>query len=132
MINIGPTKEGTIAPIFEERLRQLGKWLSTNGEAIYGSKPWKYQNDTKNSNVWYTKKSSSVYAILLKYPQDLKVELAAPVVTSSTQVTMLGYNTLIQWVSAPTGTGIILDLTPVNKLDLPSEWAWVFKLQDIQ
>jgi alpha-L-fucosidase len=27
LINVGPTKEGTIAPIFEERLTQLGDWL---------------------------------------------------------------------------------------------------------
>ena len=59
LINIGPSKEGLISPIFEERLSQLGNWLSVNGEAIYSSKPWKYQNDTANPNVWYV--------ILIKY-----------------------------------------------------------------
>ena len=34
-------------------LRQMGSWLKVNGEAIYSSIPWKYQNDTTNSNVWY-------------------------------------------------------------------------------
>jgi alpha-L-fucosidase len=53
LINIGPTSSGDIAPIFEERLRQLGSWLSVNGEAIYSTRPWKYQNDTTNSDVWY-------------------------------------------------------------------------------
>jgi alpha-L-fucosidase len=52
LLNIGPTKEGHISPIFQERLRNLGEWLKINGEAIYSSKPWTYQNDTKNSNVW--------------------------------------------------------------------------------
>jgi alpha-L-fucosidase len=52
LVNIGPTKEGHIAPIFEERLRQMGYWLQVNGEAIYGTRPWKYQNDTTNPNVW--------------------------------------------------------------------------------
>ncbi len=52
MINVGPTAYGKIAPIFEERLRQMGSWLKVNGEAIYSSVPWKYQNDTTNSNVW--------------------------------------------------------------------------------
>jgi len=41
-----------IAPVFEERLRQLGSWLSVNGEAIYASVPWKHQNDTVTSYVW--------------------------------------------------------------------------------
>lgn len=52
LINVGPTKEGLIEPIYEERLRQLGTWLSLNGEAIYGSRPWVAQNDTLNSDVW--------------------------------------------------------------------------------
>jgi len=41
-----------IAPIYEERLRQMGSWLAVNGEAIYASKPWKHQNDTVTSYVW--------------------------------------------------------------------------------
>jgi cellobiose-specific phosphotransferase system component IIC len=27
--------------------------LNVNGEAIYASIPWKYQNDTTNSHVWW-------------------------------------------------------------------------------
>jgi alpha-L-fucosidase len=52
LMNVGPTKYGMIAPIFQERLVGLGQWLKVNGEAIYGTKPWKYQNDTSNPNVW--------------------------------------------------------------------------------
>ena len=52
LINIGPTSEGIIVPIFQERLQQLGAWLQVNGEAIYESRPWKFQNDTTNPNAW--------------------------------------------------------------------------------
>lgn len=52
LINVGPTKEGTIHPIFEERLRQMGEWLNVNGDAIYGTQPWTFQNDTVTPNVW--------------------------------------------------------------------------------
>ena len=52
LINVGPTHDGRILPIFEERLLQLGAWLDVNGEGVYGSKPWTHQNDTINSNVW--------------------------------------------------------------------------------
>ena len=36
-MNVGPTHDGRIVPIFEERLRQMGSWLDINGEAIYRS-----------------------------------------------------------------------------------------------
>jgi len=53
LINVGPTKSGTIPIAFEERLRQMGAWLGVNGEAVYGSKPWKQANDSSTSDVWY-------------------------------------------------------------------------------
>ena len=52
-MNVGPTKDGKIIPLFEERLRQLGQWLNVNGESIYSSKPWSHQNDTVTGNIWY-------------------------------------------------------------------------------
>jgi len=52
LINVGPTADGMIKPVFEERLRQLGSWLQVNGEAIYASKPWTHQNDTVTPAVW--------------------------------------------------------------------------------
>ena len=52
LLNVGPTRDGMITPIFEERLRDLGAWLKINGYAIYSTKPWTFQNDTLNGNVW--------------------------------------------------------------------------------
>ncbi|XP_050412135.1 alpha-L-fucosidase isoform X3 [Patella vulgata] len=52
LMNVGPTKEGTIHPLFEERLRDVGSWLNVNGEAIRSSRPWTSQNDTLTPHVW--------------------------------------------------------------------------------
>lgn len=52
LINIGPTSDGRLPPIMEERLLELGVWLNVFGEAIYKTKPWKYQSDTLAKKVW--------------------------------------------------------------------------------
>nr|XP_002132133.1 alpha-L-fucosidase-like [Ciona intestinalis] len=59
LMNVGPTKEGTISPIFGERLQDFGAWMSVNGEAVYGSKPWRMVQDTMDSNVRYTTQVST-------------------------------------------------------------------------
>jgi len=37
LLDIGPTADGHIPPIMEERLLQIGDWLGKNGTAIYGT-----------------------------------------------------------------------------------------------
>ena len=37
LLNVGPTADGRIPVIMQERLLQIGQWLRSNGEAIYGT-----------------------------------------------------------------------------------------------
>ena len=34
LIDVGPTKEGTIPLLMQDRLSQMGQWLKVNGEAV--------------------------------------------------------------------------------------------------
>lgn len=88
LINVGPMGNGIIAPIFKRLLLRLGKWLQTNGEAIYNTSLWVKQRDSVNSNVWYTCKKTvyhphyptqtpdhsdiitTIYIIFLAWPND--------------------------------------------------------------
>ncbi|XP_074649548.1 alpha-L-fucosidase-like isoform X1 [Tubulanus polymorphus] len=131
LMNIGPTHDGRIMPIFEERLRQMGDWLKVNGEAIYASKPWIHQNDTVTKGVWYTSQKTvngtAAYAIVLDWPKG-DLFLGAPVPTTRTTVTMLGVAKPFKWLPGPKG-GITIHIPPMSPYDMPCQWAWVFKLE---
>ena len=127
MINVGPTKEGTIVPIFEERLRQMGEWLEINGESIYSTVPWTYQNDTINPDVWYTSKADSVYAILLKLPQADTVVLGAPFNLTFSSIKLLGFNNKLDWKVK--SNSIVINVP--DRSSCQSKWAWVFELTNV-
>lgn len=52
LLNVGPDAQGNIDAIQEDRLRTMGQFLNTNGEAIYESSPWVHQNDTLEGFNW--------------------------------------------------------------------------------
>jgi alpha-L-fucosidase len=87
LLNIGPRPDGTIPEPEEKILSEIGAWLDTNGEAIYGTRPWKIFgegpteviegtfNDVKRTaftskDVRFTCKGKTLYAIILGWPQD--------------------------------------------------------------
>ena len=41
MLDVGPTADGRIPVVMQDRLSEIGRWLAVNGEAIYGTRTWK-------------------------------------------------------------------------------------------
>lgn len=67
LINVGPRADGTIPDIQKDRLLCLGAWMKTNGEAIYGTRPWAERQHDKLENgadVFYTRKGTDLFAIV--------------------------------------------------------------------
>eukprot|EP00731_Ephydatia_muelleri_P020783 Em0013g510a len=131
LLNAGPTADGRILPIFEERLTQMGAWLSINGEAIYGSVPWRVQNDTVDRNTWYTasKDGLSVFAITFVAPTPGgEFVLTQPVPTVSTSVTLLGYNGILPFTSQSDGVQITF---PVDIPFGTLRYAWTIKMTNV-
>ncbi|XP_022080343.1 alpha-L-fucosidase-like [Acanthaster planci] len=136
LVNVGPTRDGRIVPIFEERLRQMGAWLKVNGEAIYSSKPWKAQKDVKTESVWYTSKQNetvtAVYVIVLDWPIDNDIILGSTMPTNRTTVSVLGHEGALKWTRGPSGEGMTVTLPILNPTQMPCHWAWVLKIQNLK
>ncbi|XP_078482382.1 alpha-L-fucosidase-like [Ciona intestinalis] len=128
LINIGPSKEGTIHPIFEERLHQMGEWLTVNGEGVYSSHPWTHQNDSLTPNIWYTTRDNAVYAFVYTWPQSGILSMGSPVATSeSSTISLLGGESNLTWEPLkPSGIGVILPI--INPSTTQAKWVYVLKM----
>ena len=128
LMNIGPRADGTIPDEVQDVLRAVGSWLDINGEAIYGTRPWKvygegptkaaegsfHDADTKPytaSDFRFTTKEHSLYAIEMGWPT--QHELVIHSINSSllgTQhildVMLLGSKTPIVYEQKPDGLHI--------------------------
>ena len=82
----------------------------------------------------YTSKKTSsgvsVYAIVLKWPGSGHFWLGSPQPTSQTSVTLLGYPQPIAWTEACLG-GLQLTIPVIPADQIPCQWAWVFKLDNL-
>ena len=85
LLNVGPRSDGTIPDEVQQVLRDIGGWLNVNGEAIYGTRPWKtfgegptkvmegafHDTDTQSytaDDFRFTCKGKTLYAIELNWP----------------------------------------------------------------
>lgn len=97
LINIVQTPEGDLEPDILKTLDEIGKWISSNGEGIYGTRPWKIFGETPehaekikagnfneekvkytNQDFRFTTKGDNLFAYCLDVPEgDIQIKSLA-------------------------------------------------------
>lgn len=92
LLNIGPKADGTIPDEDAAILREIGRWMKVNGEAIYDTRYWKvfgegptvvpegsfsdtYEKNFTYEDIRFTCKGNHIYAIVLKWPEDGNIHI---------------------------------------------------------
>jgi alpha-L-fucosidase len=145
LLNVGPRPDGTIPEPEERMLREIGGWLATNGEAIYGARPFAVFgegptqvaegpfSDTKRMpftarDIRFTTKEGRLYAIALAAPADGKLSVRSlgrgqkPLPAEVAKVELLGSTAAVKWTRDSAGLHVQLPPTP------PSPYALALRI----
>ncbi|MGA8272426.1 MAG: alpha-L-fucosidase [Candidatus Sulfotelmatobacter sp.] len=146
LLNIGPRSDGTIPEEEQQILREVGAWLKVNGEAIYGTRPWKiygegptkvaggafHDIDTKSyteEDFRFTRKGTTLYAIGLVWPAGGVAHIHSLGTDTSgggakiQSVTLLGSEGRIEWQQQADA------LTVKLPVQAPSKYGYALRIQ---
>lgn len=99
LLNVGPMADGTIPEIQKKCLLDLGNWLTMNGEAIYGTRPWEHAESITldGIEVRYTQNQEALYVILLDKPKENKLTVKSLRIEKNSHIKLLGQEVNLDW-----------------------------------
>eukprot|EP00123_Amoebidium_parasiticum_P005986 comp17046_c0_seq1/m.15773 comp17046_c0_seq1/g.15773 ORF comp17046_c0_seq1/g.15773 comp17046_c0_seq1/m.15773 type:complete len:492 (-) comp17046_c0_seq1:876-2351(-) len=135
-LSVGPMSDGRLPQEQKDILRELGVWLRTNGEAIYGTTPFPFTGLTvacldpgvaANVGVCFTRSNTTVYAITLGWPGPKIIlgPLAGP--NNNTAASLVGSTAQVP-VSLSSDGVATLHVPKLTIDQLPCMHAWAFKI----
>jgi alpha-L-fucosidase len=145
LMNVGPRPDGTIPEGAAKTLLAVGAWLKVNGDAIYGTRPWrqfgegptKYEagsfHDTESKpytaeDYRFTTKDGALYAIELGWPKDGEAiihTLSSGVGTREVaSVELLGSTAPVAFQQKPDGLHIHVPAEPVGQYAYAYRITW--------
>ena len=125
LLNVGPTADGRIPVIMQQRLLDMGKWLSVNGEAIYSTKPWDVASKTAEISAFYTTKGNDLYIIFTEYPT--KAVTIKGVMKKPVSAKILGSGAKVSF--SHSGKNLTIQPPVLIVGQAPCDYAWVIKIQ---
>lgn len=133
LLNIGPTADGRIPLVMQSRLRAMGEWLATHGEAIYGTRPWirscqwsegslpefgegNYKTGYSvrqftlepspgdaEKECWFTSKDNTLYVLLPRRPGQPEIVLHGVPTTARSTIEFIDRAEPIHWTRETNG-----------------------------
>jgi alpha-L-fucosidase len=124
LLDIGPEADGTVPSIMQQRLQEMGAWLSTNGEAIYNTTYWwRAQQD---GNLRFTISPNQAFYIISLVQPGNQVVVNQPVpIKAGDSISLLGYSGgTLSW----TQQNGSLTINVPQAAQQSGQSAWVFKV----
>jgi alpha-L-fucosidase len=128
LLNMGPMADGTLPKAQVERVIGLGRWLKTNGEAIYESSPWiRAEGRTEcGIDIRFTQKKDRIYAIFLDTPRNPAIVIKNFQLPGRAKISFLGLRDSLAWTQQGENLRIILPT------EIPSQPAHTLVISSVE
>lgn len=129
LLNVGPTADGRIPVIMQQRLADIGAWLAVNGEAIYDTRMWDREKQVKNRknnpDIYFTQKGKDLYLICTKWSQQ---PITIEGIRNIKKISLLGTNENVEFESRQ--DKVTIYPPAIHPGNAPCQYAWVYKLSN--
>lgn len=105
LLSVPVRADGTIDEKEEAILDDMAAWLDANGDAIYGTRPWKVFGE---DGIRFTTKADVLYAHLMEWPEENAVIISSLDGEEVSAVHMLGYDSPLEYHSTADGLKVML------------------------